>query len=133
MPFFFKKSSYALLFIFLIGFSLQSYAQEESWETYIAKKDKGFMTVTVNMELNFARPNYKNLLIVGTHTSKCLKNDYPKEGGLENNFKLLCLYLYSTFSIHCYEYENNNIHLHPPFFSAHFDCTNHIDRSRRVV
>ena len=83
MSFKFKKASYTLLSIVLLTNIFQTFSQEESWETYIAQKEKGYMAVTVNMELNFSRPYYKNLLIVGTQTSKCLKNGYPKEEGLE--------------------------------------------------
>ena len=83
MSLIYKKSNYTLLFIVLLTNIFQSFSQEESWETYIAQKEKGFMAVTVNMELKFSRPYYKNLLIVGTQTSKCLKNGYPKEEGLE--------------------------------------------------
>lgn len=79
-----KKSNYSLLLIVMLTNIFQSYSQEESWETYIAQKEKGYMAVTVNMELKFSRPYYKNLLIVGTQTSKCLKNGYPKEEGLED-------------------------------------------------
>lgn len=83
MSFKFKKASYTLLSIVLLTNIFQTFSQEESWETYIAQKEKGYKAVTVNMELNFSRPYYKNLLIVGTQTSKCLKNGYPKEEGLE--------------------------------------------------
>jgi len=79
----FKKSNYILLFIALLANIFQSFSQEESWETYIAQKEKGFMAVTVNMELKYSRPYYKNLLVVGTQTSKCQKNGYPEEEGLE--------------------------------------------------
>jgi hypothetical protein len=83
MSFKFKKASYTLLSIILLTNIFQAFSQEESWETYIAQKEKGFMAVTVNMELNFSRPYYKHLVVVGTQTSKCLKNGYPKEEGLK--------------------------------------------------
>ena len=79
----FKKASYLGLIIVFITNIFHANSQEESWETYITQKEKGYMAITVNMELNFTRPYYKNLLIVGTHTSKCYKNGYPKEEGLE--------------------------------------------------
>lgn len=74
-----KKSLPTILFIF---FSLTIFAQE-NWETYLVKKEKGLMTISVNMDLNLTKPNYNNLLIVGTSTSKCLKNGYPDTEGLE--------------------------------------------------
>ncbi len=82
MKFYDKKSSYILLFIFLLSYSFQLLAQEESWETYLKKADSSLMEVTVNMDLHFERPNYKNLLIVTTKTNDCHKNGFPKEKGL---------------------------------------------------
>ncbi len=58
-------------------------AQEESWETYVKKVETNLMEVTVNMDLYFERPNYKNLLIVATKTKHCYKNGFPKPTGLE--------------------------------------------------
>ena len=84
MKFYDKKSSYVLLFIFLLSYSFQMFAQEESWETYLKKVDSSLMEVTVNMDLHFERPNYKNLLIVTTKTNDCHKNGFPKEKGLED-------------------------------------------------
>lgn len=71
-----------LIFVFICSNILLSFAQKESWEDYIINKTKGPMAITVNM--NYSKsPNYKNLLIVGTYTSKCFKNGYPNETGLE--------------------------------------------------
>ncbi len=71
-----------LIFVFICSNILLSFAQKESWEDYIINKTKGPMAITVNM--NYLKsPNYKNLLIVGTFTSKCFKNGYPNETGLE--------------------------------------------------
>ena len=83
MKFYYKKSSYLLLFVFLLSYSFQMLAQEESWETYVKKVDSSLVEVTVNMDLYFERPNYKNLLIVATKTNHCYKNGFPKPIGLE--------------------------------------------------
>ncbi len=83
MKFYYKKSSYILLFVFLLIYSFQMLAQEESWETYVKKVETNLMEVTVNMDLYFERPNYKNLLIVATKTKHCYKNGFPKPTGLE--------------------------------------------------
>ena len=80
MSFYFKKST---ILLFLVSFSLFSYAQKESWETYIKKPDLNLMEVTVNIELFFTRPSYKNLLVVATKTKHCFKNGFPKATGLE--------------------------------------------------
>lgn len=83
MTSYFKKSSFLLLFVFSLSFFVQSFAQEDNWETYIKKPSKNLMEVTVNMDLHFERPNYKNLLIVATKTKHCYKNGFPKPTGLE--------------------------------------------------
>jgi hypothetical protein len=83
MKFYYKKSIYILLVVFLLSHSFQVLAQNESWETYLKKTDTDLMEVTVNMDLHFERPNYKNLLIVGTTTKHCYKNGFPKPSGLE--------------------------------------------------
>jgi len=73
-----------LIVILYVGIISNAFSQKETnWETYVAEKDKGLMSITVNMDLNFAKPNYRNLLIVGTKTSKCFKNGYPRSEGLE--------------------------------------------------
>ena len=75
-----KNSPFTIILILL---SLTMNAQD-NWETYLINKEKGLMSVSVNMDLNVAKPNYKNLLIVGTTTRKCLKNGYPNVDGLED-------------------------------------------------
>ena len=77
-----KKTLLSLLFIFL---SISMNAQDD-WESYLVEKDKGLITISVNMKYEYARPNYKHLLVVGTHTTKCLKNGYPTEKGLEKMY-----------------------------------------------
>ena len=77
--FFFKNK---LIFIFLIGCYTTIYAQSD-WINYIVKKEKGMMSISIDMDLNNNKPNYKNLVIVGTHYKSCLKNGFPKEDGLE--------------------------------------------------
>lgn len=73
------------LFSILITLGLNMQAQDY-WENYIVQKEKGPMTISVNMKYEYARPYYKNLLVVGTHTTKCLKNGYPTEKGLEKMY-----------------------------------------------
>lgn len=74
-----------ILLIFLIFFNLTVNAQEY-WESYVLQKEKGPITIGVNMKYEYARPNYKNLLVIGNHTSKCHKNGYPTEEGLEEMY-----------------------------------------------
>lgn len=81
----YRYSKFCLVLVVFIGNTLYSFSQE-SWESYIVNRDKGVMSIAVDMELSYGKPNYKNLLIVGTNTNKCLKNGYPSNAGLEELF-----------------------------------------------
>ena len=73
---------FSSILLFFLSLTIVSNAQEGSWESFVVTKEKGPMLVTLNMDFHFTRPNYKNLVIVGTQTSKCLKNGYPPKDGL---------------------------------------------------
>lgn len=79
LMYYFKNFWFLIIFF---GNVLATYSQE-SWESYIVNREKGVMSIAVDMELSYGKPNYKNLLIVGTNTNKCLKNGYPTIEGLE--------------------------------------------------
>ena len=75
-----------LFFFFIIS---NIYAQED-WINYVVKKEKGIMSITIDMDLAYNKPNYKNLLIVGSNFRRgCLKNGFPNNEGID---------LLSTFS-----------------------------------
>ena len=59
-----------------------SYAQDD-WGNYVIEKEKGIMAITVNYKYMLAKPNYKNLVLVGKRTNKCFNNGVPNEEGLE--------------------------------------------------
>ncbi|MDJ0646135.1 MAG: hypothetical protein QNJ57_09165, partial [Flavobacteriaceae bacterium] len=76
---------------FLIFYHLTGFAQgpNEDWVTYIRQQEKGPMVITTNLFYNFVgKPNYKNLLIVGTNTRDCKKNGYPDDLGLSKFYML---------------------------------------------
>lgn len=75
------KSYLILASFFLISSNI--YAQD-FWGNYLLKKDTGLFSVMVNIELNYARPAYKNVLIVGTKTDSCYANGFPKVSGLKD-------------------------------------------------
>ena len=57
---------------------------QEDWVEYVIIKDKGVMSVSLDLRLGLYRPNYKNLLVVGTKFNKCLKNGFPTDEGLND-------------------------------------------------
>lgn len=77
----FHYFKYSFIVFFLGSFVVT--AQEDDWDTYLAEKEKGIMTITVNYKYVFAKPNYRNLLIVGSNTKKCFQNGAPKAEALE--------------------------------------------------
>lgn len=84
------KQSYLFALIFLfISLSGKTQSPNEDWVTYIQQKEKGPMVITTNLYYNFVgKPNYKNLLLVGTSTRDCKKNGYPDELGLAKFYML---------------------------------------------
>jgi len=61
-------------------------AQDE-WVDYVLIKDKGVMSVSLDLKLDLIKPNYRNLLVVGTKFSKCLKKGFPTEDGLNDIYR----------------------------------------------
>lgn len=59
---------------------------QEDWVEYISMKDKGVMSIAIDLSVDMSKPNYKNLLIVGTRFKSCLKNGFPKDQGLDELF-----------------------------------------------
>ncbi len=74
-----------LKFIIFLFFTISNIYAQENWINYVVKKEKGIMSISVDVNLLNQKPNYKNLLIVGSQFSVgCLKNGFPDEKGLEN-------------------------------------------------
>ena len=57
------------------------YSQSD-WVNYLSERDLGLMSVHVDLGLNYVKPNYKNLLIVGSKFEGCMANGFPDEDGL---------------------------------------------------
>ncbi|MCB0473332.1 MAG: DUF695 domain-containing protein [Flavobacteriaceae bacterium] len=84
----FKRLPKTLIYFTLLCTSLTAMAQDEPWwVNYLVEKDSSFMGVTINMDYQYARPSYKNLLLVGSSTEKCYQNGFPTGQGLEDFYK----------------------------------------------
>ena len=70
------------IFLVLLIFSAAMLHSQSDWVNYLVEKDKGLMSVHVDLGLNYIKPNYKNLLIVGSKYKECMDNGFPKEQGL---------------------------------------------------
>lgn len=70
-------------FIFITSFS--AHAQDE-WIDYVVAKDTGVLSVSMDLKYYVQKPNYKNLLIVGTEFKPCMKNGFPEPDSLDGLF-----------------------------------------------
>jgi len=70
-------------FIFIASFS--AHAQDE-WIDYVVAKDTGVLSVSMDLKYYVQKPNYKNLLIVGTEFKPCMKNGFPEPDSLDGLF-----------------------------------------------
>jgi hypothetical protein len=67
--------------IFLIFSGNMIYSQSD-WVNYLSERDLGLMSVHVDLGLNYIKPNYKNLLIVGSKFEGCMANGFPNDNGM---------------------------------------------------
>lgn len=74
-----RKRTFLILLIFngTLTFS------QNDWVTYLAERDLGLMSIHVDLGLNYIKPNYKNLLIVGSKFEGCMENGFPNKNGME--------------------------------------------------
>ena len=71
-----------MVLIFLLFNCTMIYSQSD-WVNYLIGKEKGLMSVHVDLGLNFIKPNYSNLLIVGSKCDGCMSNGFPTQSGLD--------------------------------------------------
>ena len=80
----FKKYSLLLTGFLILAFS--TLEAQEDWAEYVTMKDKGVMSIAIDLSVDLSRPNYKNLLVIGTRYRSFLKNGFPTEEGLNELF-----------------------------------------------
>jgi len=79
----FKNITTCLLALtFYLGFTTTSFAQGD-WVEFVTMKNKGVMSISLDLSLELSKPNYKNLLVVGGQFNSCLKNGFPTPEGLD--------------------------------------------------
>ncbi|MCA0933033.1 DUF695 domain-containing protein [Lutimonas saemankumensis] len=74
-----------MTFLILLFFYASVYSQND-WVEYVSIKNDGVMSVSIDLSLDLYKPNYKNLLVVGSKFSNCMKNGFPEENGLDEIF-----------------------------------------------
>lgn len=73
-----------LAFLFYIA-SSSVFAQDE-WIDFVVDKDTSVLSVSLDLKYYVQKPNYKNLLIVGTQFEPCMKNGFPVPDSLDGVF-----------------------------------------------
>ena len=71
------------IFLILLIFNIAMIYSQSDWVNYLVEKDRGLMSVHVDLGLNYIKPNYRNLLIVGSKYDGCMANGFPTEEGLK--------------------------------------------------
>lgn len=59
-----------------------AFAQEE-WIDFVVEKDSSMMSVSLDLRYYVQKPNYKNLMIVGSKFSPCMSNGFPTPESLD--------------------------------------------------
>jgi hypothetical protein len=78
------KSVFVLpVFVLLQSVISPSYAQED-WVDYVTEKDKGVMSISLDLSLDLSRPRYNNLILIGGQFVNCMGNGFPTEEGLQD-------------------------------------------------
>jgi len=77
------RQALPVFFIFIASFAAR--AQDE-WIDYVVAKDTGVLSVSMDLKYYVQKPNYKNLLIVGTEFRPCMKNGFPVPDSLDGLF-----------------------------------------------
>lgn len=70
------------IFLIFLMFNVSVIYSQSDWVNYLVEREKGLMSVHVDLGLNYIKPNYKNLLIVGSRYDDCMSNGFPTEQGL---------------------------------------------------
>ena len=81
-PTLYRSLLLSLIFIFIAGESSKLFAQDD-WVEYVTVKDKGVMAVSLDLNFDLNKPNYKNLVVIGGQFKKCLSNGFPSEDVLD--------------------------------------------------
>ncbi|MGI9530105.1 ribonuclease E inhibitor RraB [Lutimonas sp.] len=81
-----KKKLFYSLGLLCYVFSAPSLFGQDDWIDYVTMKEKGVMSISIDLSLDLVKPNYKNMLIVGGQFQDCYKNGFPHKEALESLF-----------------------------------------------
>ncbi len=61
-------------------------AAQDEWIDFVVDKDTSMLSVSLDLKYYVQKPNYKNLLLVGSRFSPCMKNGFPVADSLDGLF-----------------------------------------------
>lgn len=79
-----KLWRFLVAYALLLTMAISSVFAQDDWINYVAMREKGVMALALDLSLDLNRPNYKNLLVLGTNCKDCMSNGFPTEKGLED-------------------------------------------------
>ncbi len=81
------RAGYGQLLLALVFFTAsKSVFAQDQWIDFIVDKDTSVLSVSMDLKYYVQKPNYKNLLIVGTQFRPCMKNGFPVPDSLDGLF-----------------------------------------------
>lgn len=75
-----------LFLIFFISVTSNAVLAQDEWIDFIVEKDTSVLSVSMDLKYYVEKPNYKNLLIVGTQFNPCMRNGFPVQNSLDGLF-----------------------------------------------
>ena len=82
----FRSQYRQLCLAFFILISTASAQTQDEWIDFVVAKDTSMLSISMDLKYYVQKPNYKNLLIVGTQFNPCMKNGFPFPDSLDDLF-----------------------------------------------
>lgn len=79
-----ERYGHLILTLFLLT-SSTGFGQDE-WIDFVVDKDTNMLSVSLDLKYYVQKPNYKNLLMVGSRFEPCMKNGFPVVDSLDGVF-----------------------------------------------
>ena len=83
----FKRKGRRSVLLLVLLISADLVCAQDEWIDFVVQKDTSVLSVSMDLKYYVQKPNYKNLLLVGTGFSPCMKNGFPVAGSLDGLFE----------------------------------------------
>ena len=82
----FKRKGRRAVLLLVLLISADLVCAQDEWIDFVVQKDTSVLSVSMDLKYYVQKPNYKNLLLVGTKFNPCMKNGFPVAGSLDGLF-----------------------------------------------